>query len=49
MLNRKYDIEEMLKEIEEDEKMGYPREYKMSQEEIQKMIADKQKERKGTP
>ena len=41
-----YDLNEMLREIEEDEKVEFIKSRKMSQEEIQKMVIEKREERK---
>ena len=41
-----FDLNEMIREIEEDEKAEFVKNRKMSQEEIQKMVIEKQEERK---
>lgn len=40
-----FDLNEMIQEIEEDEKAEFVKNRKMSQEEIQKMVIEKREER----
>ena len=42
-MDERYDLEQMRKEIIEDEKLGRPKDKKVSQEEIQKMLLKRQK------
>lgn len=42
-MDERYDLEQMRKEIIEDEQLGQPKDKKVSQEEIQKMLLKRQK------
>jgi hypothetical protein len=45
----KYDLNRMLKEIREDERLNSPGKKKVSQDEIKGLVARKRRERKGPP
>jgi len=47
-MREKYDLNEMLKEIEEDEKCARTSQGKASQDDIQKMLVAKKKKEKET-
>lgn len=42
-MENRYDLERMRKEIIEDERLGRPKDKKLSQEDIQKMLLNRQK------
>lgn len=42
-MEKRYDLEQMRKEIIEDEQLGRPKENKLSQDDIQKMLLNRQK------
>jgi hypothetical protein len=46
-MDERYDLEQMRREIIEDEKLGIPKDKKLSQDEIQKMLLNRKKNEKA--
>lgn len=46
-MDERYDLEQMRREIIEDEKLGIPKDKKLSQDEIQKMLLNRKKKEKA--